>query len=566
MDNMDFKDFLQEEQEKHAVFAFGRFNPPTTGHEKLVQKVHDVAKANKASHVVVASHSQDAKKNPLSPETKVKHLQRFFPKTNIETSSKERPNFLEQAAKLHKEGATHLHMVAGSDRAEEYHRLLHKYNGSGEGKLFNFKHIKVHSSGERDPDAEGAEGMSASKMREHASSGNFKEFKKGIPSHVKPEHAKELYNDVRHGMAIKEEAVRERYVDGQIFWLGETVYTREGSGEVVFRGPNYVTVKLDEGHVSKKWLSDLSETAWAEPKVPSFVEAKMATSKLPALLLSRDRLAKIYESASQISYNGYTTENFEMCPSAKQHFAELIKRNDVNPEYVMKALQATDSFLAVEKQAKADGFADQQMVHDFVMYLSIAHDTLNALGYADRDINYMKTHLDAMSKLSMHRDGSFANEFGTHTPVIGTSEVSEETKEQTSQKVEITDVDGKKTTKNLKAKSVIKSGDNMKESKTFKSFRGSFSEAADVQTDDVAQGETEHRDVNSSPDKDVFAGIHKPEAGMFSFADFVKHPGKADAAAATQKDVDDVHQAQVTNFGNPSQHYNQMRKAHQQQG
>ena len=202
---MRFKDFLTEQKEKHAVLAFGRMNPPTTGHEVLVKKVHDVAKEVGGSHHVVLSHSQDAAKNPLSAEQKVKHAKRFFPGTNISVSDKEHPNFLTQAAKLHKQGVTHLHMVAGSDRVEEYHKLLHKYNGTHEGALFNFKHIKVHSAGERDPDAEGTAGMSASKMRGHAAAGNFKEFKKGIPAHVKHEHAKELYNDVRSNMKTNED-------------------------------------------------------------------------------------------------------------------------------------------------------------------------------------------------------------------------------------------------------------------------------------------------------------------------------------------------------------------------
>jgi hypothetical protein len=203
---MKFIEYLEETTEKHAVLAFGRMNPPTTGHAKLVDKVKDVAKSVKGTHHVVLSHSQDAEKNPLSGEQKVKHAQRYFPDTNITTSSKEHPNFLAQASKLHKAGATHLHMVAGSDRTGEYEKILHKYNGvKGTHGYFKFRGIQVHSAGERDPDAEGVSGMSASKMRSHASKGNFKEFKKGIPSHVAPEHAKELYSDVRKGMQVKED-------------------------------------------------------------------------------------------------------------------------------------------------------------------------------------------------------------------------------------------------------------------------------------------------------------------------------------------------------------------------
>ena len=202
---MEFKDFIKEEKEKHAVLAFGRVNPPTIGHEKLVNKTKEVAQEVGGTHHVVLSHSQDSAKNPLTSQQKLKHAKRFFPDTNLSVSTKEHPNFLSHAAKLHKAGATHLHMVAGSDRIPEYEKTLHKYNGvKGPHGHFNFKKITMHSAGARDPDAEGVEGMSASKMRGHASSGNFGEFKKGIPSHVPEKHAKELYHDVRKGMSIKE--------------------------------------------------------------------------------------------------------------------------------------------------------------------------------------------------------------------------------------------------------------------------------------------------------------------------------------------------------------------------
>lgn len=196
-----------EAEEKHAVLAYGRMNPPTTGHAKLVDKVHEVAKAHNAHHEVVLSHSEDPKKNPLSQSQKVKHAKRFFPHTNITAAGKSAPTIFHHAAKLHKAGYQHLHVVAGDDRVKEYSHNLHKYNGhfDKEGHGYKFKSITVHSAGKRDPKATGTEGMSASKMREHASKGNFHEFKKGIPSHVKSEHAKELYNDVRKGQGVKEE-------------------------------------------------------------------------------------------------------------------------------------------------------------------------------------------------------------------------------------------------------------------------------------------------------------------------------------------------------------------------
>jgi len=245
---MKFRDFLQEQKEKHAVLAFGRMNPITSGHEKLVNKVKDVAREVGGSHHIVLSHSQDAKKNPLSATQKVKHAKRAFPGTNFSSSSSESPNFLTQAADLHKRGVTHLHVVGGSDRVKEFHDTLHRYNGTQKGALFNFKKITVHSAGERDPDAEGVTGMSASKMRDHASNGRFDEFKKGVPSSMSHEHAKHLYNDVRKGMGVREdinfefeELLTEGVHDKAIF---KAVFLAGGPGS----GKDYVLSNTLDGH------------------------------------------------------------------------------------------------------------------------------------------------------------------------------------------------------------------------------------------------------------------------------------------------------------------------------
>ena len=201
-----FLDILHEEKsgEKHHVFTFGRMNPPTTGHLKLIDKVKEVAAKHNATHTVVTSHSQDAKKNPLSASEKVKHLKRYSPGTNFQASSKEHPSFLHHAAELHKKGVTHLHMVVGSDRVHEMKHTLHKYNGPHEGALYNFKKIHVHSAGHRDPDAEGTEGMSGTKMREHAKNKDLAKFKQGVPGHVSGAHTKELMHDTRKGMGLHE--------------------------------------------------------------------------------------------------------------------------------------------------------------------------------------------------------------------------------------------------------------------------------------------------------------------------------------------------------------------------
>ena len=552
MENMDFKSYILEEKEKTAVFAFGRMNPPTIGHEKLVNKVHELAKQHKAHHVIVLSHSQDSKKNPLTAEQKVKHAKRFFPHTNIETSSKEHPSLIQHAKKLYDQGHKHLVMVAGSDRAEEYHRLLHKYNGKQDH--YHFKSIKVVSAGHRDPDAEGAEGMSASKMREHAKSGNFHEFKKGIPGHVKTEHARELYHDVRHGMNLKESVdIRDRYINGEVYNLGDKVCFAEGSGEVVFKGPSYVTVELQEGVTVKKWIHEVKDIdeGWTSPRVATF-----ATAKVPVILMTNEQKQKLHEAATQLSYANYTTSNMDECPLARQQLSDLISKadkNEFNQDKVLQAVMATDDYLGIEKEAKKIGFADQELVHDFIMKLSIAHDTLHMFGYVDRDLDYMKNHIKTMSQLSMHKDGTFSNEFGTHTPVQS-GDIEEETT-----LITMTDADGKILTKKVEAKPITKKTED--QMKQFKKLR----EAAAPESDEAKQGVSDdQRDVNWSANKDVFNGIDKPEAGMFSFKSFMQDPEKAKVASTYQKDRDDVQAATVQNFQAHSPAYTQMRKAQQQ--
>lgn len=211
------KTFLElvEEQNtssKPIVTAFTRMNPPTTGHLKLIDRVRSIADKENAAHSVVVSHSQDSKKNPLSGEQKVRHLGRYSPGTNFETSSKESPTILHHLAKLHAAGHDHVIVVGGSDRVKEMHDLLHKYNGiEGRHGYFNFKKLEVRSAGHRDPDAEGTEGMSGTKMRQHAQNRDFSSFRQGVPAHVSDEHARELMNDVRKGMGLHEDYSRGLY-------------------------------------------------------------------------------------------------------------------------------------------------------------------------------------------------------------------------------------------------------------------------------------------------------------------------------------------------------------------
>jgi hypothetical protein len=317
---MKFKEFLQESKEKHAVLAYGRMNPPTTGHEVLVKKVKDVADKVGGTHHIVLSHSQDKAKNPLSSKQKLKHAKRFFPKTNLSVASKDHPTIIDHAEKLHKQGVTHLHVVAGGDRVPEFHKLLHKYNGTHEGARHNFQKITVHQAGERDPDAEGVAGMSASKMRGHAAAGKFKQFKKGIPKHVPEHHAQELYNDVRKNMGVKEDAdfrfervLLEGVNDKGIF---KAVFLVGGPGS----GKDYVLKKTLDGHglteinsdkalehLSSKDTSDKKDKVRSKAKDVTEMKQKLAFDGRNGLIINGtgDDYEKIADIKKKLDAIGY---------------------------------------------------------------------------------------------------------------------------------------------------------------------------------------------------------------------------------------------------------------------
>ena len=183
----------------HAVLAFGRMNPPTTGHEKFIKKTHDVAKKVGGKAHVVASHSEGDSKNPIPQKKKLEYIKKIAHKdVHVSGSSKQHPSILHHAAKLHAAGHQHLHVVAAGKREKEFHSLLHKYNGkkSSHGH-YHFKSITVHSAGKRDPDShDHSEGVSGTSMRQHAHDNNHKEFKKGLPKALHP-HKEEIMNHIK---------------------------------------------------------------------------------------------------------------------------------------------------------------------------------------------------------------------------------------------------------------------------------------------------------------------------------------------------------------------------------
>lgn len=346
---MDFRKYISEKEkepkeETTAVMAFGRFNPPTVGHEKLIQKVSQVAKEHKADEThVVASHSQGTMKDPLPQDKKLQYLHAISPgSVHIHGSSKEKPSLFHVATDLHNAGHSHLVMVAGSDRVDEYQKTLDKYNGvPGKHGYYNFKSIKVVSAGQRDPDAEGVEGMSGTKMRNHAREGRLDTFKSGLPDALKS-HAEEIANHIRSvkedyenpyrfdwgtpegtkymkkmtpGMKMEcgvgeiwsEEKgmcvpMREAYVAGDIFKLNDLVESVDGTkGKIVYRGATYVTIQLESGDTKKQWLKNIQTIQETAPPPKPTVKTKMNRNQIPVLLMSKKQLEETKPS-TKISY------------------------------------------------------------------------------------------------------------------------------------------------------------------------------------------------------------------------------------------------------------------------
>ena len=260
--------------------TFGRFNPPTIGHETLINKVAREAKTSGGEYRIYPSRTQDPKKNPLDPGTKIKFMKQAYPEhANAIQSSEDMKTIFDVLTALDSEGYSSVNLVVGGDRVSEFNSLATKYNG----KLYNFEDIKVTSAGDRDPDSEGVEGMSASKLRKAAVEDDFSAFDKGLPKELSKKDREALYLTLRQSMNVKEsfddfaeasydlyevapkldpQGLREAYFEKELFAVG-TFVENSNTGiisKVVSRGSNYV-ISIDEhDNIFRSWLKDLTET------------------------------------------------------------------------------------------------------------------------------------------------------------------------------------------------------------------------------------------------------------------------------------------------------------------
>jgi hypothetical protein len=271
-------DQTDTETSEVLTVAFGRFNPPTVGHGKLMSAAKKASQGGDLK--IYPSRSQDPKKNPLDPDMKISFMKKMFPdySENIINDDEMRSifNVLTTASEG---GYKDVNIIVGSDRQAEFENLATKYNGD----LYNFDNIRVISAGVRDADAEGVEGMSASKMRKAVVDGDFKSFRRGTPKELNDGDTQALFDAVRSGMGVKAKkevkemweiapkcdpkGLRDNYVSGNIFNIGDIVESLHTGliGKIVRRGTNHLICVTKEDYMFKSWIRDVMEAVTNYP-------------------------------------------------------------------------------------------------------------------------------------------------------------------------------------------------------------------------------------------------------------------------------------------------------------
>jgi len=357
-----FNGFITEAKKpKGAVFTFGRFNPPTTGHAKLVKKLKSVATGG-YNVLLFTSHSNDRVKNPLTHRQKVSYLTKFFGKIVVDTPIR---TVFDIAVELQRQKYTHVRMVVGSDRVREFDTLLNKYNGvKARHGFYKFEQIEIVSAGERDADADDVSGMSASKLRGYAEAGDFDNFKLGVPT-KSAGLLKNLYNDIRKGMGIVEsklpsymieDLITEGVYDPGVF---KAVFLMGGPGsgksEVVtglaLKALGLKLINTDQAFekgLKKAGLSlDLSKN---DPKDYDPIRAKAkATTKIGMDMYMNGRLGLIFDttSANPIKIKSYKQHLDALGYESKMVYVQTSlknaqKRNQARPRKVPPEIVTQD--------------------------------------------------------------------------------------------------------------------------------------------------------------------------------------------------------------------------------
>jgi hypothetical protein len=300
--------------------VFGRFNPPTIGHEKLLKTADKVSVGGDLK--IYPSRTQDAKKNPLPPDTKISYMRKMFPDFGERIIND--PNMktiFDVLIAANAEGYQNVNLVVGSDRQSEFENLSQKYNGD----LYTFDLIRVVSAGVRDADSEGVEGMSASKMRKAVMDNDFASFRRGTPKTLDDGDTQTLFDAIRQGMGVKktkikkesyslweiapkfdQETLRENYIKGNIFKIGDIVENLNTGlvGKIIRRGTNYLICVTEQDNMFKSWIKDVMEytevkmnSMYRLPGKPNTLAGttgylKYAIQQTPGSTLGRENIQK----------------------------------------------------------------------------------------------------------------------------------------------------------------------------------------------------------------------------------------------------------------------------------
>jgi hypothetical protein len=271
-------DQTDTETSEVLTVAFGRFNPPTVGHGKLMSAAKKASQGGDLK--IYPSRSQDPKKNPLDPDMKISFMKKMFPDYSEDIINDDEMRSIFNVLTTASEGGyKDVNIIVGSDRQAEFENLATKYNGD----LYNFDNIRVISAGVRDADSEGVEGMSASKMRKAVVDGDFKSFRRGTPKELNDGDTQALFDAVRSGMGVKAKkevkemweiapkcdpkGLRDNYVSGNIFNIGDIVESLHTGliGKIVRRGTNHLICVTKEDYMFKSWIRDVMEAVTNYP-------------------------------------------------------------------------------------------------------------------------------------------------------------------------------------------------------------------------------------------------------------------------------------------------------------
>ena len=439
-----FKSYLVEE-EKTLYFVWGRMNPPTAGHEKLLDFLKDKAGTNPFR--IYLTQSEDDKKNPIPFVKKVKFARKGFPQYARQIMlNKKLKTIFDAMTSFYDEGFKRVVVVAGGDRIREYDVTLNKYNGKkGRHGFYNFERITVLNAGDRDPESKGIDGVSGTKLRGFATSNDFTKFAQYMPKRLSNADAKSVFNAVRSGMGLKEEKIfrnhvqfepvsekREDYVKGNLYSVGDNVIIRD-TGElcnISHLGTNYVIVESG-GKMFRKWLEDIELVERQDPDIsdrkgtqPAKYHAglkKSTKAKRDAQFKKQAKMAdddpaaykpapgdktaktkpskytKAYkdmfeEVEAEITVGNYNTTHFHMCGSAIKTM-----KTHADKDGAEELTRMQDQFFKFEKQfLNKEPSADDKAkaLADYKKIMAKAQD----VGIEKEVKKYMDMHRDSIIK------------------------------------------------------------------------------------------------------------------------------------------------------------------------